>query len=54
MNTPLFMLRCLQVGLKLDELDDIEIGLVYDMFVEMANDRAEWDYKATQADFDAF
>lgn len=54
MTTPLFMLRCLQVGLKLDDLDNIEIGLVNDMFVEMANDHEQWDYKATQSDFDAF
>lgn len=54
MTTPLFMLRCLQVGLNLDDLDKIEIGLVNDMFVEMANDHEEWDIKATQSDFDAF
>jgi hypothetical protein len=54
MTTPLFMLRCLQVGLKLDDLDKLDIGLVNDMFVEMANDRAEWDIKATQSDIDRF
>lgn len=54
MTTPLFMLRCLQVGLRLDDLDNIDIGLVNDMFVEMANDRAKWELKATQKDFDAF
>ena len=54
MTTALFMLRCLQVGLSLDDLDKLEIGLVNDMFVEMANDHAKWDYKATQADIDAF
>lgn len=54
MTTPLFMLRCLQVGLKLDDLDNIEIGLVNDMFIEMANDHEKWDLKATQSDFDAF
>ena len=54
MTTPLFMLRCLQVGLRLDDLDNIDVGLVNDMFVELANDRAKWDKKATQKDFDAF
>ena len=54
MTTALFMLRCLQVGLSLDDLDKIEIGLVNDMFVEMANDHAEWDEKPTQTDFDNF
>jgi len=54
MTTPLFMLRCLQVGLKLDDLDKLDIGLVNDMFCEMANDHAEWDIKATQSDIDRF
>lgn len=54
MTTPLFMLRCLQVGLRLDDLDELEIGLVNDMFVEMANDHVEWAYKATQEDMNAF
>lgn len=48
------MLRCLQVGLSLDDLDKIDIGLVNDMFIEMANDHEEWDYKATQEDMDRF
>ena len=54
MTTALFLLRCLQVGLSLDDLDKIEIGLVNYMFVEMSNDHAKYDYKATQKDFDAF
>lgn len=54
MTTALFMLRCLQVGLLLDDLDKLEIGMVNDMFVEMANDHAEWKVKATQEDFDKF
>lgn len=35
MTTPLFMLRCLQVGLNIDDLDKLDIGLVNDMFVEI-------------------
>lgn len=54
LTTALFMLRCLQVGLSLDDLDKIDIGLVNDMFIEMANDHEEWDYKATQEDMDRF
>lgn len=53
-TTPLFLLRCLQVGLNLDDLDGIDIGLVNDMFIELANDHEKWDYKATQEDFDKF
>lgn len=54
MTTPLFMLRCLQVGLRLDDLDSLDIGLVNDMFVEKANDQADWGVKPTQDMFDNF
>lgn len=54
MTTALFMLRCLQVGLSISDLDKVDIGLVNDMFTEMANDHAEWDELPTQADFDIF
>ncbi len=54
MTTALFLLRCLQVGLSLDDLDKIDIGLVNDMFVEKANDYANWDLKPTQDMFDSF
>ena len=54
LTTALFMLRCLQVGLSLDDLDKIDIGLVNDMFIEMANDHEEWGTLATQEDMDRF
>lgn len=54
MTTPLFLLRCLQVGLKISDLSQMTVGLVYDLFVEAGND--SWDYAetATQEDFDRF
>lgn len=54
LTTPLFLLRCLQVGLNLDDLDNIDIGLVNDMYIELANDHEKWDQKATQEDMDRF
>jgi hypothetical protein len=54
MTTPLFMLRCLQVGLRLSDLDDLDIGLVNDMFCEQVRDHEKWDEVATQADIDKF
>lgn len=54
MTTALFMLRCLQVGLSLDDLDKLEIGLVNDMFIEMANDHEQWNTLATQEDMNKF
>ena len=54
MTTPLFLLRCLQIGLSLRDLDLLTVGMVNDIFVENMND--DYDYKelATQEDFDKF
>ena len=54
MTTPLFLLRCVQLGLSIRDLDLLTIGLVNDMFIESRND----DYNgyaevASQADYDA-
>ena len=54
MTTPLFLLRCLQIGLSLYDLDLVTEGMVIDMATERANDDAEWDVLPTQEDFDAF
>ena len=38
MTTPLFLLRCVQLGLTLTELDLLTIGIINDMFTEREND----------------
>lgn len=38
----------------MQDLDVIDVGMVYDMMIEKANDGEEYDYVATQADFDNF
>lgn len=53
-NTALFMLRCLELGISIADLDLITIGMVNDMWTEKANDTVKYDRIATQADFDAF
>lgn len=55
MTTPLFLLRCVQLGISIRDLDLLTIGLVNDMYAENSND----DYKgykevAIQEDFDKF
>ena len=53
MTTPLFLLRCVQIGLSLSELDLLTIGMVNDIFCESQNDEYDgWVQQATQADFD--
>ena len=54
MTTALYLLRCVQTGLSISDLDLLEIGMVFDIMTESADDGVEWTYKATQADFDAF
>lgn len=54
MTTPLFLLRCVQIGIALSELDLLTIGVVNDMFTERENDEISYDTLGTQSDMDAF
>ena len=52
MTTPLLMLRALEIGLSVRDLDLISIGLLLDMWTEKANDQVKYRRIATQEDFD--
>ena len=54
MTTPLFLLRCVQLGLSIRDLDLLTIGMVNDMYVENRNDECKYVVVATQKDFDQF
>ena len=54
MTTPLFLLRCIQLGISLSELDMLTIGIVNDMFSERERDEYEWVALATDSDMAAF
>ena len=54
MTTPLFLLRCVQLGLSMDDLDKLSIGLVNDMYTESANDDYKYARVATQEEMDLF
>ena len=54
MNTALFLLRCTELGLSMNDLDLLTIGMVNDMFVEKSNDEYDWKEIASQTDFDKF
>lgn len=54
MTTPLFLLRCLEIGLSIKDLDDLTIGMVMDIWTEKGNDSVTYDNLATQEDFDKF
>ena len=54
MTTPLFLLRCVQLGISIADLDLLTIGLVKDMFTARQNDDYLYKELASQADFDRF
>ena len=61
MTTPLFLLRCTEVGISIRDLDLLTIGLVLDMWTEKANDnyysksgKNSFVREASQIDMDLF
>lgn len=44
------MLRCAELGLSDEALRGMDMGMVYDMLIEKANDHEEYPYKGTQDD----
>ena len=53
-GTALILLRCLQIGLSLADLEELTLGMVFDILTEKKNDGYEYEEQATQADIDAF
>lgn len=54
MTNPLFLLRCVRLGISIADLDQLTIGLVNDMFTERQNDDYPYKKLASQSDFDKF
>jgi len=54
MTTPLFLLRCVQLGLSMQDLELLSIGLINDMYAESRNDDCEYAVLATQEDMNHF
>ena len=59
MTTPLFLLRCLEIGLSMTDLNLLTIGMILDIWTEKSNDGVKYRTKHTvrdaeQADFDKF
>ncbi len=57
MTTALFLLRCLEIGISIRDLDLLTIGIVLDIWTEKGND-ANGKYEtievAGQSEFDKF
>lgn len=57
MTTPLFLLRCVEIGVSISDLDLLTVGLLIDMWTEKANDGVKYKTvarEATQQDFGVF
>ena len=59
MTTPLFLLRCLEAGISIRDLDLLTIGMVLDIWTEKSNDSVKYETldsvrMADQKDFDLF
>lgn len=48
------MLRAIQLGFRLSDLDQITIGELLDVLIEHENDSYEYPIKATADDFRSF
>ena len=56
MTTPLLLLRAVQLGVQIGEMDLLTIGTINDMYTEMQNDENQGAYNtlASQDDMDRF
>ena len=52
MTTALYLLRVVQCGISVRDLELLSIGMVFDMFTESGNDTVEYAEIATQEDID--
>ena len=51
-NTALFLLRTVQCGISISDMEYLSIGMINDMFIEMKNDEYDYSLIATQEDID--
>lgn len=54
MTTALFLLRCLEIGISISDLDHLTIGLVLDIWTEKQNDSVTYQRVASQTEFNQF
>ncbi len=54
MTTPLLLLRAVQLGVHISEMDLLTIGIINDMYTEMQRDEEPHAQIASQDDMDRF
>ncbi len=53
-NGAIFMLRCAELHLSTEDLDDMTMGMVMDMVTEKMNDHEKYPIKAPKGSLAAF
>ena len=53
-NTARYLLRCIEVGINVSDLDFFEVGEIMDILTERGNDGVNYSRLATQEDMDRF
>ena len=48
------MLRCAELNLSREDLDEMTVGMVFDMITERSNDKEKYDKKAPAGSMAAF
>lgn len=48
------MLRCAELHLSMEDLDDMTVGMVFDMITEKGNDHEKYDIKAPAGSMKSF
>lgn len=48
------MLRCAELNLSQEDLDDMTVGMVFDMIIEKGNDQEKYDIKAPAGSMASF
>lgn len=54
LTTAMFLLRAKELGLSIQELSSITVGMVFDMLIERNNDNFTFDVQATVSDVNNF
>lgn len=54
LTTAMFLLRSKELGLSIQELSSITVGMVFDMLIERNNDNFTYDVQATVSDVNNF
>ncbi len=50
----MFLLRCVQLGLSVSDLEKLSIGMILDIMAEADNDQCEYRQLATKDDIKRF